>query len=469
MRASRTASPPGGPDTPCSLRPTQARATPLTNSAAVDDQQQPSRRSSRYGGPSSRSQLPRVVARSGSPWWPPPGRPGRQQEHAEEDAARHQRAYRDERDPLGGEQHRGGLGRRRRGQRLPPPPVPRGRTRGGARRHSPSLATRRRIIGAGAGLRTMRLIAGSRAGTRIACHAGARSEGGANRDSRACSRGLGEEGHPTDVADTGGNAVWMARAKPYDAIMLDVMLPSRTRSRVAASFTRRTSGRRCSSSARATTASKTGRRPRRRRRRLPRQAVLVPQGLSPGAPPVLTRRGPVERPTVLEVGSLRLDPAGRTRLAGRHRDRAVGEGVHAARRGLHAAPGQVLSSSSCSSGGGTWPVRDTLQHRRRVHALPPREDRPPVELRLTSRPCARRRVPVARARRVLRAIPIRWRLAAAFAVSMAVLLVALGAFRSTSGLGCAPNLGRPGAARTGGDRGPCRRGLAPRRRRTRVG
>ena len=39
------------------------------------------------------------------------------------------------------------------------------------------------------------------------------------------ARGLGEEGHPTDVATTGEDAVWMARATPYDAIVLDVMLP----------------------------------------------------------------------------------------------------------------------------------------------------------------------------------------------------------------------------------------------------
>src|SRR6478736_5973439 len=39
------------------------------------------------------------------------------------------------------------------------------------------------------------------------------------------SRGLREEGHPTDVAQRGEDAVWMAQATPYDAIVLDVMLP----------------------------------------------------------------------------------------------------------------------------------------------------------------------------------------------------------------------------------------------------
>jgi two-component system, OmpR family, response regulator len=38
-------------------------------------------------------------------------------------------------------------------------------------------------------------------------------------------RGLVEEGHAADVASSGEDAVWMAQAHPYDAIVLDVMLP----------------------------------------------------------------------------------------------------------------------------------------------------------------------------------------------------------------------------------------------------
>jgi two-component system OmpR family response regulator len=38
-------------------------------------------------------------------------------------------------------------------------------------------------------------------------------------------RGLGEEGHAADVAANGEDALWMARATAYDAIVLDVMLP----------------------------------------------------------------------------------------------------------------------------------------------------------------------------------------------------------------------------------------------------
>ena len=38
-------------------------------------------------------------------------------------------------------------------------------------------------------------------------------------------RGLGEEGHPSDLAPTGEAALWMAGAAPYDAIVLDITLP----------------------------------------------------------------------------------------------------------------------------------------------------------------------------------------------------------------------------------------------------
>src|SRR5256885_6852232 len=40
-------------------------------------------------------------------------------------------------------------------------------------------------------------------------------------------RGLTENGNATDVAPDGEQALWMARAHAYDAIVLDVMLPGR--------------------------------------------------------------------------------------------------------------------------------------------------------------------------------------------------------------------------------------------------
>ena len=39
------------------------------------------------------------------------------------------------------------------------------------------------------------------------------------------ARALREEGHAADVAAQGEDALWMAQAAHYDAIVLDVMLP----------------------------------------------------------------------------------------------------------------------------------------------------------------------------------------------------------------------------------------------------
>jgi two-component system, OmpR family, response regulator len=122
-------------------------------------------------------------------------------------------------------------------------------------------------------------------------------------------RGLVEEGHAADVAGTGDEAIWMAQAVEYDAIVLDVMLPGRDGFEVC--------------------------------RQLRRDGVWSPvlmltardavedrvAGLDAGADDylrkpfsfsellarlrALVRRGATERPTVVEVGDLRLDPAAR--------------------------------------------------------------------------------------------------------------------------------------------------------------
>jgi two-component system OmpR family response regulator len=122
-------------------------------------------------------------------------------------------------------------------------------------------------------------------------------------------RGLGEEGLSADVARTGDDALWMAVATEYDAIVLDVMLPGTDGFVVC--------------------------------RRLREAGTWTPvllltarnsvddrvAGLDAGADDYLTkpfsfaellarlralvRRAPVERPTVLEVGDLRADPATR--------------------------------------------------------------------------------------------------------------------------------------------------------------
>ena len=122
-------------------------------------------------------------------------------------------------------------------------------------------------------------------------------------------RGLREEELAADVAIRGEDALWMAQATDYDAIVLDVMLPG-----IDGFAT-------C--------------------RRLREDGIWAPvlmltardgvedrvAGLDGGADDYLTkpfsfaellarlralaRRGPTERPTVLEVGGLRLDPASR--------------------------------------------------------------------------------------------------------------------------------------------------------------
>ncbi|MEA2366038.1 MAG: two-component system, OmpR family, response regulator [Thermoleophilaceae bacterium] len=126
---------------------------------------------------------------------------------------------------------------------------------------------------------------------------------------RLVRRGLVEEGAAVDVANSGEDALWMAAAAPYDAVVLDVMLPGIDGFETC--------------------------------RRLRAEGVWTPvllltardsvedrvAGLDGGADDYLTkpfsfaelsarlralaRRGQSERPAVLEVGELRLDPATR--------------------------------------------------------------------------------------------------------------------------------------------------------------
>lgn len=126
---------------------------------------------------------------------------------------------------------------------------------------------------------------------------------------RLLKRGLGEGGAVVDVADRGEDALWMAGSSEYDVLLLDVMLPGIDGFETC--------------------------------RRLREAGVWTPvlmltargevedrvAGLDGGADDYLTkpfafpelearlralaRREPAERPAVLEVGDLRLDPAGR--------------------------------------------------------------------------------------------------------------------------------------------------------------
>lgn len=133
---------------------------------------------------------------------------------------------------------------------------------------------------------------------------------------RILQRGLRDEGFATDVSASGEDALWMAGSTPYDAIVLDVMLPGMDGFETC--------------------------------RSLRSDGVWAPilmltardsvedrvAGLDGGADDylakpfsfseltarirALVRRGAVERPAVVEVGDLVLDPAARTvRRAGK--------------------------------------------------------------------------------------------------------------------------------------------------------
>jgi two-component system OmpR family response regulator len=148
-------------------------------------------------------------------------------------------------------------------------------------------------------------------------------------------RGLRSEGLAADVAIKGEDALWMAGSTGYDAIVLDVMLPGIDGFETC--------------------------------RRLRQDGIWSPvimltardtvedrvAGLDGGADDylakpfsfaellarlrALARRGPVERPAVLEVGTLKLDPAGRR--VWRHRGQPLGQGVPAP-GDVHASPGR---------------------------------------------------------------------------------------------------------------------------------
>ncbi|MDH4119841.1 MAG: response regulator transcription factor [Acidimicrobiia bacterium] len=125
----------------------------------------------------------------------------------------------------------------------------------------------------------------------------------------ALINGLRGEGYVVDHADRGDDAVWMATEQRYDAIVLDIMLPGMNGFVVC-----RTLRERGVDSPILMLTAKDG-------------EFDEAEGLDTGADDYVTkpfsfvvllarlrsllRRGPAERPAVLEVGDLRLDPAER--------------------------------------------------------------------------------------------------------------------------------------------------------------
>ncbi|MGE0229675.1 MAG: winged helix-turn-helix domain-containing protein [Dehalococcoidia bacterium] len=153
-------------------------------------------------------------------------------------------------------------------------------------------------------------------------------------------RGLVEEGHVVDVVHRGDDGVWMAEEYAYDAVLLDVMLPGLDGFEAC--------------------------------RRMRAAGVWAPvimltardavddrvAGLDAGADDylakpfafaellarmrALARRGPAERPTLLEAGGLRLDPASRRVWRG-GAEIALSTKEFALLEVLMRRPGQVLT------------------------------------------------------------------------------------------------------------------------------
>ena len=163
---------------------------------------------------------------------------------------------------------------------------------GRSRRRRFSLTFRSRERGSSGGERTE--------------HAGA-GGGGRAAAGRRAPQGLAAEGFAVDVALDGTDGLWMAREHPYDAIVLDIMLPGVNGYRLCSTL-------------------------RREGNWTPILMLTAKDGewdeveaLDSGADDYLTkpfsyavllarlrallRRGAPERPAVLEAGDLRLDPA----------------------------------------------------------------------------------------------------------------------------------------------------------------
>ena len=150
------------------------------------------------------------------------------------------------------------------------------------------------------------------------------------RQAAALKRGLEAEGYAVDVASNGTDGLWLASEQPYDAVVLDVMLPGLNGYRVCAEL-------------------------RARQIWTPVLMLTAKDGeldeaeaLDTGADDFLSkpfsyvvlvarlrallRRGGAARPAVLQVGGLRLDVGthrvhGRRLRGGAHAEGVLGAGV----------------------------------------------------------------------------------------------------------------------------------------------
>lgn len=120
-------------------------------------------------------------------------------------------------------------------------------------------------------------------------------------------RGLEADGHAVDVAGDGEEGLWLARNQPYDVVVLDIMLPKRNGFQVCADLRNEANW-----TPILMLTAKSG-------------EFDIAEALDTGADDYLTkpfsfveltariralvRRGAPERPTVVQVGDLSLDPA----------------------------------------------------------------------------------------------------------------------------------------------------------------
>ena len=188
-------------------------------------------------------------------------------------------------------------------------------------------------------------------------------------------RGLVEEGHAADVAGTGEDAVWMAQAHQYEAIVLDVMLPGLTGFETC--------------------------------RRLRSLGIWAPVLM------LTARDGVDDRVAGLDVGAddyltkppdraRRRRPATRSRvtpwLARRGGDPPLAEGVRTP-GGLHASPRPGSHSTPTARARLGLRLRESFQRRRRLRSLSAGEGRPTVRHGL-DRDGARRRLSAAAGKRL---------------------------------------------------------------------
>ena len=234
-------------------------------------------------------------------------------------------------------------------------------------------------------------------------------------------RGLAEEGHVADVAASGEDALWMAEAHPYDAIVLDVVLPGLDGFDTC--------------------------------RELRKAGVWSPvlmltardsvgdrvDGLDAGADDYLTkpfsfaelfarlralaRRGGVERPTELVVGDLRLDPASRRVWRG-GTEVPLSPKEFALLETFMRRPGQTLSRLQLIEH--AWDF--AYENRSNVIDVYVRYLREKVDRPFGEESLETVRGVGYRLRDAMSRIPIRIRLTLFFAAAMAIVLAAVGLF-----------------------------------------